>query len=364
MNRFVVPAASAFLFLTAGLSAQSPASTTAANASSAGRSVVLERVLVRVNGEIFTQSQLVRRQTEAIRTRNVDARNISDANVLRLLNEVTPEVLVDTVNEMLMVQRGRDLGVKFSDEAFKEGVENIKKDNKLDDAGLKQVMAQEGLTMDELRENFENTYMVRQVQSEEIFRRMHVTEEELRQYYNAHKDQFTTPENITLRELFVAASIAPGAEVTPAANATAKAKVDAIRARAVAGEDFATLIKTMSDAPNKAAGGLIGPLNLNDINPSVKDAVVKLKAGEISQPLEMPRGGYEIFKMESRETPVLQTFEKVKPEIEQKIRESRLDAEQDKLLARLRGQAVIEWKDDSYKQLYEKRIEQQSAAIK
>jgi len=365
MKRVCVLTVAALLVVPLSVAAQAlPTSPAGVNASTAGHSIVLERVLVRINGEIITQSELVRRQIDAIRSRNVDTRNITDANVLKLMNDVTPQVLVDTINEMLMVQRGRELGGKFSDDLFKDGIENIKKDNKLDDAGLKQVMAQEGLTMEQLRENFERTYFVRQVQSEDIYRKMRVTEEELRQFYAAHKDEFTTPENVTLRELFVAAVAIPGNDVRPEENAIAKTKIDALRARAVAGEDFVALVQSSSDAATKAAGGLIGPLNLADINPTVKDLVANLKAGEISQPLAMPRGGYEIFKMESRETPVLLSFDKVKPEIEQKIRESRLDTETDKLIMRLRGQSVIEWKDDTYKQLYDRQIAQAASASK
>ena len=348
MKTRVVLAVFALALTAGGLEAQSPAG--AAQPPSQPKGIILERVLVRVNGEIFTQSQLVQRQTEAIRARNIDPKTINDASVLRLLNDVTPEVLVDSIDEMLLVQRGRELGIKFSEEAFKDGIENIKKDNKLDDAGLKQVMKQEGMTMEQLRQNFEREYLKRQVQNEEIFRRMHVTEEELRQYYSSHKDQFTTPENVTLRELFVAAPA--GAED----NVATKAKIDAIRARAVAGEDFVTLVKSMSDSPSKTNGGIIGPLNLEDINPTVKDVVANLKPGELSEPLVMPKGGYEIFKMESRETPVVQPFDKVKPAIEQRVRESRLDDETEKLLSRLRAQAVIEWKDPAYKQLYDQEL--------
>jgi peptidyl-prolyl cis-trans isomerase SurA len=368
------------LSVAAGLAAQTPPAPEAAsqpatapsgapataspNPSGARHSMILERVLVRVNGDILTQSELVQRQTDELRNRNVDPRNMTDATVLKMLNEVTPNVLFDTISDMLLVQRGRELGLKFTDEAFKDGLENIKKDNKLDDAALRQVMAQQGLTMDDLRTNFEREYMKRQVINEEVYRRMHVTEEELRQYYAAHRDQFTTPENITLRELFVMAPTAAGADVTAADNAAAKTKIDAIRARAVAGEDFEALVTSSSDAANKGAGGRVGPLNLSDINPIVKDAVAGLKIGDISQPIEMPRGGYEIFKVEARETPVVQPFEKVKPEIEQKIRESRLDGELNKLLTRLREQAVIEWKDNSYRQLYEKRVAEGTGAYR
>jgi parvulin-like peptidyl-prolyl isomerase len=366
MKRVVVLAMfGSIVFAQAASGQVAPAPPAAApGASTAGQSIILERVLVRVNGEIFTQSELVRHQIDMIRAKNIDTQNITDANVLKLMNDVTPDVLVDAVDEMLLIQRAKDLGLKFTDEEFKLGIDNIKKENKLDDATLKQALAREGLTMDDLRQNFEREALKQKVQQEEIFRKMRVTEEELRQYYNGHKEQFTTPEYVTLRELFIAAPSLPGTDVRPEDNAAAKARIDAIRARAVAGEDFVELVKSQSDAATKATGGLIGPLNLEDINPIVKDVVAGLKVGEISQPLAMPRGGYEIFKMDARATPELQAFEKVKPEIEQRIRESRLDVETDKLLGRLRAQAVIEWKDDGYKELYEKRLAQGPSVLR
>jgi peptidyl-prolyl cis-trans isomerase SurA len=263
---------------------------------------------------------------------------------------------VKSIDEMLLIQRGRDLGLKFSDESLKNGLENLKTDYKLDDAGLADEMRKSGITMDQLRQNFERAFLREQTINEEIFRRMHVTEEELRGYYGAHKDQFTTPETVTLRELYISAPTGPNSQVRPDDNAAARVKIEALRARAVAGEDFEQLVRTQSDAPSKTTGGVVGPVNLDDISPTVRDAIASLKAGDISQPLAMPRGGYEIFKMDARSIPTVLPFDKVKPQIEQKVRESRLDSELAKLLNRLRSEAVIEWKDDSYKKLYQQGL--------
>jgi hypothetical protein len=68
-----------------------------------------------------------------------------------------------------------------------------------------------------------------------------------------------------------------------------------------------------------------------------------------------PRG-YQIFKLDARAVAKLQPFDKVKVNIQQRIYEDRLEGETQKLLTRLRGQALIEWKDDTYKQMYEKKI--------
>ena len=53
----------------------------------------------------------------------------ADAQLKKALDQVTPQLLVSVVDEMLLVQRGKELGYKLSDEQFKSVVDNIKKDN-------------------------------------------------------------------------------------------------------------------------------------------------------------------------------------------------------------------------------------------
>ena len=49
-----------------------------------------------------------------------------------MLDEVTPQLMVDAVDEMLIVQRGKELGYRLGDEQFKSVLDNIKKDNKIE----------------------------------------------------------------------------------------------------------------------------------------------------------------------------------------------------------------------------------------
>ena len=65
------------------------------------------------------------------------------------------------VDELLLVQHGRELGVQFTDEQFKAASTTSRSENKLDDEGLKEGLAQEGLTLEQLRQNFERSYLVR-----------------------------------------------------------------------------------------------------------------------------------------------------------------------------------------------------------
>jgi peptidyl-prolyl cis-trans isomerase SurA len=318
-----------------------------------GSSVVLERVLVRVNGEIFTQSELTQRQTDAVRERQQQPRSIPEAELLKLLSEMTPDILVDTVDELLIVQHGRELGFTFSDEEFKRGLDTLKKDNNLDDAGLKEALQQEGLTLDELRRNFERAWLRQMVQAREIFPRMRITEEELRQHFAANRSNFMTPETVTLREIAVLAPA--GGTVLDSTMAALKTRIDAARQRAIAGEDFAALVKEMSDSGTKANGGLIGPLNVRDLNPSTKAILDTLKPGDLTEPIQLSRG-YQILKLEARDAAAQQPFDKVRDQIEIAIRNERLDGEMAKLRLRLRTGAVIEWKDDNLRKIYERRL--------
>src|SRR5258707_11596899 len=95
------------------------------------RGEILEQILVKVNGEIFTKSDLEQRQVTALRQKGQALDLKSDPNNVQLrkaLDEITPQIIVDAVDEMLLVQRGRELGYKLSDEQFKSVVDNIRKE--------------------------------------------------------------------------------------------------------------------------------------------------------------------------------------------------------------------------------------------
>jgi peptidyl-prolyl cis-trans isomerase SurA len=342
-----------------GAPAAAQAPPAVAPAPTPNKSTFVERVLVRVNGEIFTQSQLTSRQIETLQELN----RPGDTKLEASIAEVTPGLLVAAVDELLLVQRGREMGVKFSDDQFKTAIDNIKKDNKLDDAGLKVGLAQAGLTLELLRQRLERSYLVSAVQQREIGPSLSITVEEMRQFYERNKAKLMTPLTITLRELMVGVPtiVQNGKENFIAADdAAAKVKIDAVRARALAGEDFVKLVAEVSEAATKANGGLIGPINADDLNPALKDAVAALQPRGVTEPFRGPRG-YQIFMLEARSLPTQKPFETVRGEIERDLREERIEPETEKLLTRLRAQAVIEWKDENYRKLYEKALADQAA---
>ena len=70
---------------------------------------IIEQILVKVNGEIFTKTDLEQRQVQALRQQNLQftpADLENDARLQDALLKVTPPILADVVAELLLVQRG------------------------------------------------------------------------------------------------------------------------------------------------------------------------------------------------------------------------------------------------------------------
>jgi len=327
----------------------------------AQQSAILERIIVKVNGEILTQTQLEDLQIEVLKDQNKKVENrkdLTNEDVLKALLEVTPALLVEEVDKLLMLQRAREMNLKYSDEMFKQNIDNIKKQNAESiktDADLERALKEAGLTMAKLRQNFEKAYFVFEVERREVARNITLTEEEARQYYKAHPTDFMKPATVTLREILVSVPTqGTGAQATfnAAIADAAKAKIDSVRARAVAGEDFLKLISEVSDSGTKANNGLVGPVVVDELNPILAAALEKLQPGDISEPLRT-RAGWQIFKLESRSAAEPEPFEKVRNEIAQKIYEGRRDGEMAKYITKLRAQALIEWKDENFRKMYE-----------
>jgi len=323
------------------------------------RGDVIEQVLVKVNGDIITKTELEQRQVAVLRQRmqgQIDPEALkNDETLKKMLVEVTPQVIVNAIDELLLFQRGRELGYRLSDDQFKAVVANIRKENKLEDeAKFQQALAQEGMSMDDLRRQLERQMVIEQVQRQEVGSKLTITEEEARQYYARHPEDFTDPAAVTLREIFVEVPSTEG-NVNVARDEEGQKKIADARARVLKGDDFAKVAAEMSDSPSKANGGIIGPFAHSDMSPQLQQMVDKMKPGEIT-PVIRTTKGYQVFKLESMTAKQLQPFDKVRDLIADKVAAQRTRVEMRKFLARLRDQAIIEWKNDDLKKAYEKQL--------
>ena len=317
------------------------------------RADIIEQILVRVNGEIFTKTDLEARQVAALRQRNVQG-DPSDEALRQALAQVTPQIMVDAVTEMLLIQRAKELGYRLSDEQFTAAVDNIKKEYKLDtEEKFQAALKQENLTPADLRRQFERSMLVQRVEQVEIFAKIAISEDEARKYYQAHQDEFTTPAAVTMREIL--AALPAAGNLTAGQDDASKAKAEGLRARALSGDNFMKLAEEESDAPSKANAGLIGPLSLTDLSAELRAVVEATKPGDLTQVIRTPRG-YQFFKIESLTTSETTAFEAARDQINDKVFVGKRKDEFDKYLAKLRTAAIIDWKNADVKKAFEQGL--------
>src|SRR5262245_47375683 len=170
------------------------------------RAEVIEQILVKVNGEIFTKTELEQRQVLVLRQRGqqIDLKSPNNQQLRKALDDITPTIMVDVVNEMVVVQRGKELGYTLSDDQFKKVVEDIKKENKIEsEEQFQAALKNEGMSMSDLRRNLERTMLRQRVEQNEVLGKIGVSESEARAYYETHTNEFTSPPTVTLREILV-----------------------------------------------------------------------------------------------------------------------------------------------------------------
>ena len=327
------------------------------------RAEIIEQVLVKVNGDIITKTELETKQIAALRQRmnqDVDQDDLkNDERLRKLLAEVTPQILVEAVDELLMVQLAKERGYRLRDEQFKEWLSALRREQNLeDDERFQAALKQEGMSIDELRRNVERSFMISQVQRDEVGSKLTITEEEARQYYRSRTQEFTEPANVTLREILieVPATTQQGQTgVNVAQDDEAREKAAAVRARVLAGEDFGKVASEVSAAPSKANGGLIGPINVTELSEALQDRIREMKPGQVTEPLRTARG-YQILKLETLKEASVQPFENVRDLVAERVHGERQRQEIRKFLARMRSQAIIEWKNAELKKAYDQLI--------
>jgi peptidyl-prolyl cis-trans isomerase SurA len=327
------------------------------------RAEILEQVLVKVNGDIVTKSDFERIQVEFLRQRP-ELQNVTPESpeLKKAVAESTPQLILSAVDELLLVQRGRELGYTMSDEQFKNVLDNIKKDNNIEDeAKFQEALKQEGMTLADLRRQLEKNMLQTRVQQNEVLAKISVTEDEAHAYYDAHAREFTTPSAIMLREILIAVP-ASDRGVNVAEDDAAKTKAEDIRHRLLGGEPFARLAGEVSDAGSKANGGLIGPVNSDELAPALQMMIEGMKIGDVTPVIRTQRG-YQILTLESRTETKVKTFDEARTDIGDKIAEQKRRGETQKYLDKLRANATITWRNDELKAAYEQALAARQKAM-
>jgi parvulin-like peptidyl-prolyl isomerase len=292
----------------------------------ASRAETIERVVAKVNGQIITLSEFQSRQVAAAQGARVDP-----AGVGAFLRQNNAKILQDAIDEILILQKAEDAGIRAPAAWIDEAIEGIKKENRItSDEQMQEALAREGLTLAELRENIERGVLRRIVMQRDVQPKIEASEADVRAEYERVKaTEFTKPATVTLQEILIPedkGGIALAGELA---------------ARARAGEDFQELARIHSTAPSRANGGDLGQLAQGEIHPDLEKVAFELSVGSLSDPLPVA-GGYRLIRVVAKTTGSTTPFDAVKDRVRDRVMMTRFDKAYDDYVAELRKNAVVE----------------------
>lgn len=286
---------------------------------------VIERVIVRVNGEIVTLSDLQSRQIAAIRGAQVPFERVDE-----YLRQNSQKILQDAIDDLLIAQRSAELDGGIDEETLAKVVEEIKKDHKIEnDDEFARALEQEGMTREELRRNIARSMLMQRFFVRNVEPQIKVAEADARAYYESRKaSEYTQPALVELREILI-----------PEKTGETAAREIAERARA--GEDFAELARVHSSSPTGASGGDLGRVPQRSLHPDLARAIATLEPGQVSDPVAT-RAGFQILKLAGREEQRIVPFSEVEQDIVRNLKSKRSEEVFAKIIANLREDAIIE----------------------
>ncbi len=144
----------------------------------------------------------------------------------------------------------------------------------------------------------------RALYNEVVKKKVKVTDDEVKKYYNMHKDEFKVPGEATVRRIVV----------------KDKKLAEKILQELKQGASFDSLARKYSVTPDAKKGGLLMGITSKARPKELAHWAFKLKVGEISDVIPLRDGKYMILKVEKRQPPRVKKLEEVRLLIVNKLK--------------------------------------------
>jgi len=257
------------------------------------RAEVADRIVAVVNDDIITLSEL---NEEGAPYFQALIKQVPTEQQQAEMQKLRQEVLSHLVDQRLIEQQAAKLEIQVSEADIDQTIETILTDNHVSREQYKQDLAGKGLTEPQYREQLKRQMLQSRLVSHEIRSKVVITDERINQYYQENYAAGPGPDGAGYHLLQIGFLFGDEYKLKTAAEARqaateAKKQLDG-------GKAFTELAKEVSDLPSKEDGGDIGVFQKSELAPFMKDVVLSLKAGEVSDIIETPTG-YQILKLVS-----------------------------------------------------------------
>lgn len=281
----------------------------------------LNQIAAVINGEMVTSFDVHQQAIPEILRLGLDTTNPSHDGTIAAVHR---QILDSMVSDILVSQEATKLGIVASPEEIENEYRKIVERSGLSQEDFEKQLKQQSLTADDLRNRVQSNILRHRLLNHMVTRKVVIDPDAIAAYYEEHKDQFLTDRSVHI-----------GLVIFPPT-----ADVDALIKEAKAGH-FVEVAAKNSIGPNPQNGGDIGTVAWGDLTMQWRAVLANMKTGDVSDPITV-EGRQAILHLIEDIAGKNQDLSEVSPQIENILREPKLQERFKEYMEQLRSRAVID----------------------
>lgn len=305
---------------------------------------LVDRVVAVVNDDVITLSELEENGAEYLdMVRENSSRDSRDQELMAARENVLDKL----IDQRLITQKAAVAGVTLSDNEFQMGYEKNIQSMNLSREQFLEKLKNSGMTEENYQDSLRNQLLRDKLILYEVRSKIIVTEEMMANYYDTEFSKEIEGGGYYLLQIGFtwgkSAEVTQSTDLLEADKEQARERAEATRQEILDGADFGSVAKEKSELPSAPDGGDLGLFQKDEMAPYMLEAVLPLKAGEISQVTETPIG-YQFFKLLSNmEGDIVHQvpYESVKEEIRKKLFEIKFKEEFETWVGQIKKESYI-----------------------
>ena len=300
---------------------------------------VLDEVIARVNTEVILRSAFDRQLEDFIA--EMRQRGMEVTELEKKVAEIKPTIIDSLIDQQLLTQRAKEISVEVEGQVNEQFVRLMKENNLTSLDELEQKMREVGIDINEQKRLMRSRFMADAVLNREVYGDLYrkLTEGAKKEFYEKHKDWFSTPGEVELSRLFIRKPS------NPLLQQQALTKAKEIATQIQGGGDFKAFVMSKSEDSREVVvkSGYIGWVPMPQLSNEIRGAVEKLEIGKVTDPI-LVEGGFAIFIVNARKEPVVKPFEtdEVKGAVTQRLVMEKGEDAVKEYLAHLREDTFIQ----------------------
>jgi parvulin-like peptidyl-prolyl isomerase len=316
---------------------QPPKDKPAPQAKPPGKQVIVDRVVAIINDAIVLDSELRMRLVPVL----ADTESISDPKErARRIQKLTTQMLEEMVNEELIVQAAEEAKIEIEPSEVNAALDEIKKQNELDDAGLAAALAQQGYTLVGYKQDLKRQLLRLRAVNQLVRPRVNVTDDDVRALYDQRMRRSESVSAVRLQHILFKVPQNP----TEQQLAQAKERAAQAMARVKKGEEFGKVAAAVSeDSGTAPGGGELGWFERGSLSTEWEQVVFAMEKGDVRGPISGPQG-LHVFLVSDVKRTDMKPFDEVKEALKGELTRREMDKHTQQWLEDLRKKAYIDVK--------------------